>query len=487
MLDKLPSELLQEIFSLVHLKEHRALRLACKSLNDSITPILLQTVSINLNYEKTFHASILLLRALGSSQNNPGKFVKCLRIHSSFDPPCENYRHLWHRVVRKRRRVVCRIEKLILDALPSLISLRSIEFCFYHTSELSVSALDSIMCRISALPRLDTLTLHAYSHDYPMKHQQQFFSYFHHLRDITITGQMIDAIPHIIAKSPGLFRLRLVSTEPVTNLHSVLDLFPLLPPAFRCSVEQLTLEGNFTLPQPDIVPVIPHLRHLTSLRLLIHDISDAFWTALSVESIHVKEISVDIGSDALLDYLCSYSGITMMMLIVDRGVIEAGALKFWNQVLPRHANTMKRLYVHSQSAGMWCIDSGPLRCLMQCTNLEILSVVVDRQRADIDGPGNIVTRVLGTLGIWKHMDLICFLSTCQLNEDMGNPITTRHTDPERIHDLISAFQCRQPTDNMHHIMVESDLARYMLGSVPTEPDIFSFLVTRSHALKIRRP
>lgn len=85
------------------------------------------------------------------------------------------------------------------------------------------------------------------------------------------------------------------------------------------------------------------------------------------------------------------------------------------------------------------------------------------------------------------MDLICFLSTCQLNEDMGNPITTRHTDPERIHDLISAFQCRQSTDNMHHIMVESDLARYMLGSVPTEPDIFSFLVTRSHALEIRRP
>ncbi len=41
---------------------------------------------------------------------------------------------------------------------------------------------------------------------------------------------------------------------------------------------------------------------------------------------------------------------------------------------------------------MWCIDSGPLRCLMQCTNLEILSVVVDRQRADIDGPGNIVVR-----------------------------------------------------------------------------------------------
>ncbi len=234
------------------------------------------------------------------------------------------------------------VHRVSFSTLRTGYILSSRRFSFHHTSELSVSALDSIMCRISALPCLDTLTLHAYSHDYPMKHQQQFFSYFHHLRDITITGQMIDAIPHIIAKSPGLFRLRLVSTEPVTNLHSVLDLFPVLPPAFRCSVEQLTLEGNFTLPQPDIVPVIPHLRHLTSLRLLIHDISDAFWTALSVESIHVKEISVDIGSDALLDYLCSYSGITMMMLIVDRGVIEAGALKFWNQVLPRHANTMKR-------------------------------------------------------------------------------------------------------------------------------------------------
>ncbi|KAK0449011.1 uncharacterized protein EV420DRAFT_787741 [Desarmillaria tabescens] len=169
--------------------------------------------------------------------------------------------------MRMRRRVVSRIEKLILDAL-SLPALSGfpvvIEFYFYHASELSISALHGIMCRISALPCLDTL--HDTFYYPPMNREPQFSSCFHHLRDINITGQMIDAIPSFIAKSPGLFRLRLVSTETsVTNLHSVLDLLSALPPAFRCSVEQLTLEGNFTLPQPDIVPVIPHFTppHLT--------------------------------------------------------------------------------------------------------------------------------------------------------------------------------------------------------------------------------
>ncbi|KAK0434698.1 hypothetical protein EV421DRAFT_1989340 [Armillaria borealis] len=148
--------------------------------------------------------SVLLFRELGSSKNHPGKVIKCLRIHSSFDPPYEKHRHLWHRVVRRRRAIW-------------LIPQRRALF--------DVSAVHRIL----------------------------LLSY------VRAERQVVDIIPHIIAKSPGLFCLRLVSTEWVANLHSILDLFPALPPAFRCSVEQLTVEETFALPQPDIAPVIPHV------------------------------------------------------------------------------------------------------------------------------------------------------------------------------------------------------------------------------------
>ncbi|KAG7441932.1 uncharacterized protein BT62DRAFT_936562, partial [Guyanagaster necrorhizus] len=126
MLDELLPELLQAIASLLDFTDRKTLRLVCKSLNDGMTLFVLETISINLNSCRTFDASILLLRALGAPQNNPGKFIKYLRVHSSFDPPYEKYRHPWHRMTRKRSRVVSRIEKLILKAIPSLISLQSI-------------------------------------------------------------------------------------------------------------------------------------------------------------------------------------------------------------------------------------------------------------------------------------------------------------------------------------------------------------------------
>ncbi|PBK94233.1 hypothetical protein ARMGADRAFT_908502, partial [Armillaria gallica] len=102
-----------------------------------------------------------------------------------------------------------------------------------------------------------------------------------------------------------------------------------------------------------------------------------FWRALLIEKIHLRDVSVDIVNDALLEYLESYSGARSLMLITEHEA-DNGSSKFWHNILPRHADTLVELYIQPKYAGGWCSDTRSLDSIRQCTYLEILRVKVDQ-------------------------------------------------------------------------------------------------------------
>ncbi|PBK68083.1 hypothetical protein ARMSODRAFT_839801, partial [Armillaria solidipes] len=69
-----------------------------------------------------------------------------------------------------------------------------------------------------------------------------------------------------------------------------------------------------------------------------------FWSALLIEKVHLRDVSVDIVNDPLLEYIESYSGARSLMSITEHEA-NNGSSKFWHNILPRHADTLVELYI----------------------------------------------------------------------------------------------------------------------------------------------
>ncbi len=208
------------------------------------------------------------------------------------------------------------------------------------------------MLVLSNLPLLSLL-------DISFQHSQTSYLDFHDLDNITFTvgEHMLHVVPSLVARSPNLTRLRLVASRQAGAVPAVsMSVFSGIHKGKLSCVEQLTLEGALILPTHDVPIIVPHLRHLTSLRIHITDVAEEFWSALRIEMIHLRDVSVDIVNDALLEYLESYSGARSMMLIMDQED-DNGSTKFWRNILPKHADTLVDLYVQPKYAGGWCLDT----------------------------------------------------------------------------------------------------------------------------------
>ncbi len=240
------------------------------------------------------------------------------------------------------------------------------------------------MLALSKLPLLSLL-------DISLHHGKAPYLDFHDLDRISFNGEhMLDVVPSLVARSPNLTRLHLSTPQRMSAVPSaVLSIFSGLHKGRRGRIEQLTVEGALILPTPDVPIIVPHLHHLSSLRIHIVDVAEEFWRALLIEKIHLQDVSVDIVNDALLEYLESYSGARSLMLITEHEA-DNGSSKFWHNILPRHADTLVELYIQPKYAGGWCADTRSLDAIRQCKYLEILRVKVDQETLDVGDKTNII-------------------------------------------------------------------------------------------------
>ncbi|KAK0220809.1 hypothetical protein EDD85DRAFT_275429 [Armillaria nabsnona] len=157
LLSALPSELLHKIASLLDQEEKQNLRLASKKLCSVATPLVFETVSISLTRSRRYRKCLASLKAL-KTRADLAQHIQRLLIHRSFDPLYEN-ETIWHIITNGRKRDIRLNEKRLLEAIPSLVSLRSLHFYHFHLGGLSSSSVDSIMLALSRLPLLSHLSL----------------------------------------------------------------------------------------------------------------------------------------------------------------------------------------------------------------------------------------------------------------------------------------------------------------------------------------
>ncbi|SJL15840.1 uncharacterized protein ARMOST_19345 [Armillaria ostoyae] len=300
------------------------------------------------------------LEALGT-RDDQAQYIRTLRIYGPFDPPYDKG-GFWYDISNRQRPTIRLIQKRLLEALPCLVSF----FSGFYPGELDLSSVKAIMLALSKLPLLSLL-------DIGLHHSQSSYLYFHDLDHINFNGEhMLDVVPSLVARSPNLTWLHLSNPLRTSAVPAaVLSIFSGLHKGWHSCIEQLTVEGALVLPPLDVPIIVPHLRHLSSLRIHIVDVAEEFWCALLIEKIHLWDVSVDTVNDALLEYLESYSGARSLMLITEDEA-NNGSYKFWHNILPRHADTLVELYIQPKYAGGWCPDTRSLDAIRQSKRLEIL-------------------------------------------------------------------------------------------------------------------
>ncbi|KAK0200132.1 hypothetical protein DFS33DRAFT_126892 [Desarmillaria ectypa] len=462
MFSSLPFELLCRIASLLSLEEKKNLRLTSKKLCGPATPLVFESVSLSLNQDRRYQECMSFLEAL-CKKIDLAQYIQILRIHGSFDPPYERG-GFWYEITNGRRRTIRLIVRRLLGAIPSLVSLQSLYFSGFYPGELGSSSVNAIMLALSNLPRLSLLNI-------GLHHGQASYLDFHDLDNISFNGKrMLNIVPSLVARSPNLTRLRLSSSHPTGTVPATaLSIFSGLHKGRLSCVEQLTVEGALILPTPDVPIIVPHLRHLTSLRIHIADVAEEFWFALRIEMIHLRDVSVDIVNDALLEYLESYSGVRSMMLITEQEVDNSSS-KFWNKILPRHTNTLMELYVQPKYAGGWCLDTRSLDSIRQCKRLEILRVKVDQETLDAEDETNIITRALEGLYEWPCLKNLEFVS-------IQTPVIARFLssdDFDAVQRIVVLFRCIKPTEGALRLKVSTNYVDHRLSRRKSDPEVYSF-------------
>ena len=248
------------------------------------------------------------------------------------------------------------------------------------------------------------------------------------LRKITVSGycpnykeDVVSGLRTLVANSPRLAYLN-VGYNTLANSIDVSSLHDLLAGAPRDSpldLRHLVLR-NWCVRLDEIT--LPHIRLLESLSLHLniepqqisshqdaeepensHTLSrtaqycsttSEIWTTLREERIQLKEISTDEITSAFLEYIASYSGLEKLTLSFttaresDEYASEKLAVKFYNEVLPMHAQSLTTLDICPMYEGKWCFGSHNAASLHLCTKLENLKIhinseEIDRPRKDV--------------------------------------------------------------------------------------------------------
>ncbi|KAJ7282524.1 hypothetical protein C8J57DRAFT_1172538 [Mycena rebaudengoi] len=400
-------ELIQEIAQKVP-SSQKHLRGVCKALDFATAPLFFSSVLLDVHAE-SLAKSIEYLEALSTNTTPWSRFARTLKIDrlspttrlGSENPPGSN-------TTEPMRALV----KFLLPALKSLNNVRSV--LWKACADDPDWARDAVLESISSFPVLEELELHGIAFDLDSSTLNQI----HGLRKLSIAPtwtvspwpHLMSAFAQVVAQSPDLTHLQITGGPESFNSSarftprspSLTDIFWKLSAARPLRLTDLRLEGcGLRLD----ATTLPHLRSLLRLSLygnplIYRDPDDSeddtllvattdercstlrdIWTTLKAEAIYLTHISTDTVDDSLLTYLTSYSGLKHLMLPYvgsdSEGESNRLAEIFYENVLPRHTQSLRKLCCPAAFEGKWSF--GPHNCevISQCGRLEVLHMSVN--------------------------------------------------------------------------------------------------------------
>jgi len=261
------------------------------------------------------------------------------------------------------------------------------------------------------------------------------------LRKITVTGitddyrsEVVPGLRTLISNSSSLSHLHVDNSSyraeyDTSTLHDLLDGEC---PNTLLNLTHLNVRGLCILLD---ARTIPHLRSLESLNLCNvvdtrHDdlshldnltsreelvertanfcssLND-IWDVLREEGVFLKDIVVDKVTGALVNYLDAYSGLRSLTLAGATSASNKLAERFYNDVLPRHVQTLVFLEIIPQDEGKWCFGKHNMDTFLQCTRLSTLKVAIQLSEIDREKDFDVVVslRILTISQLWSLIHL----------------------------------------------------------------------------------
>ncbi|KAK0482001.1 hypothetical protein EDD18DRAFT_770651 [Armillaria luteobubalina] len=471
MLLSVPTEILNRITSEADDRTRGRLRRTCRFLNSIATPLLFQSVYINLAWRR--RSSSPFLNSLIS-----GPKLAQYIIHLSLYLPNRVRRHSSRFSTKSRaKKKEDRLDSLdawLLVAIPLMVALR--RFSWRSSMDSGRKYTKLIFEKIGCLPLLSTLNISTGFSSWDVS-----WAHFSHIRNISYFGRggaelatFLGHNPEIESMDASVWRPRGLFLE---EGESISLLFSTLPPGTHSVVKKLKIIGNaYNQLYPHEIPtLIPHLRHLESLDIHILP-PNGFWDGLREDEIYLASLSYCESTieRPLLSYLVSYTGLCELSLgILDRSTPEdvqvAGLLP---SVITINAWCLTKVHIDPCYSGAWCLNHPMLDALSCCNCLETLRVCVDKSGIRVDPNRNVVDRILETLvASWPNLwDL-------QIHAvSLSYGFEALRTTASEVHKRILAFRFAQLPRGRLTLHVSSDFATYSVKMHDRKRNIHAFKV-----------
>ncbi|SJL15847.1 uncharacterized protein ARMOST_19352 [Armillaria ostoyae] len=471
MLLSVPSEILNKITFEADDQTRGRLRRTCKLLSSVATPLIFESVHVNLSWRR--HSSSIFLNSLISGP----KLAQYIIRLSLYLPKHSRGNHSRFTTKSRNKKMEDRLDAfdaLLLRAIPSMVALR---FFSWKSSGDSGPKYTKLMFEeIGYLPVLSTLKISPGFSSWDIS-----WSHFSHIRDISYFGRGGTELLNFLGHNPDIESIDASVWRPrglgLVGGESISSLFSSLPPGTHSTVKRLKIIGNAydQLYAHEIPTLIPHLRHLESLD--VHTLTPKeFWDRLREDQIFLASLSYSERTleMPLLSYLMSYTGLRELSLsISDRSTPDDFHVAcLLPSVITINSSCLTNVHIEPYHSGPWCLNHSMLYALSFCHRLESLYVCVDKTGTRVDANRNVIDRVLEALVIsWPNLwDL-------QINAvSLSYGFEAVRTTASQVHKRILAFRFAQLHPERPTLHVSSDFATYSVKIHDRKRNVHAFKV-----------
>ncbi|KAK0209187.1 hypothetical protein DFS33DRAFT_515081 [Desarmillaria ectypa] len=346
----------------------------CKQAHLVCRPRIFACLKIWVRHDYRNDSSISLLKSLTRGETDVAKLVRDLSILTILPrySRCSGSADMYHKTTRTKARALGKLVKAIRNVMPQFVALEHLHCDLDPSGGFKAADVDTIIQALAFLPRLVSLTLN-FGHGpfllVPPYLIRSSLSRFKNLHSVEIWGEAYsyeNVIGPLVANNPNLTRLAifgrgsaLVTTLCEIRNHYNLRYLPITDLSIGCNIDA-------TVPS-----MVPYLRHLRITPTNDSFIPVEFWAVLTQRGILLVTLLVGDATDALMEYLESYSGLEVLSL---SPADDRQADTFYGRVLQRHTRTLRKLSIEITSGGEWCVGPRALDALAQCTKLARLNM-----------------------------------------------------------------------------------------------------------------
>ncbi|KAK0481976.1 hypothetical protein EDD18DRAFT_770005 [Armillaria luteobubalina] len=465
MLLSVPSEILENIAFEADNRTLQQLRRTCKFLSDFATPLAFQSISIDLSWTRRQNSASLFLGSLTSGPKI-GQYITHLSLHLPKKFRSNPSRFANAASIKKKEDKLDSLDSLFLEAIPYMISLRTLSWDSSGDSGPSYATL--MFERLGNLPFLSDLEISNFGEwDIPC-------SPFHHIRNLTYYGLSSAHFTSLLSNNPNLESLDIYvwpsNPEEEQSISAPLSL--LSPGALKTFRSKGPAYPElYTHEIPSIWHYFHHLEHVDTDTTL----PDEFWDTLREREVHLASLSYlrDDIPRALLSYLLSYTGLRELSLhiLASSTTDDLHIQRLLPSIIASHSWCLTTFRIEPLYSGEWCLDHPMLDALNLCSGLESLHVCANKARTQVKA-NNVIDRTLESLT--KSWPNLLDLQINAVSQSFG--FDAVRATASQIHKRILTFHFVNPPQVKSGLYLTSDFATYSIKLHDQKNNICAFKV-----------